>query len=230
MYQYRQINPSNKTSIIVYCSQGIVYFAYETRYLSRPYAYKLTPLFYFGMLYILGTMWSGYNPISTGMSELGAVDSPFRDITNYLGFSVLGLSIVFFSFGFRSYFRKNIQFTTVFVLVLLGGIFMTFVGFLPCDPGCVDISFTGRLHSAASTVPAILIPLSAILAANLISEKWGARWGYTSFYLGLLSLTSGPIMFIPSIDPYSRLIQRIGLGLSLIWIMLISLKVYLDES
>jgi len=42
----------------------------------------ISPILFFTILTILGLIWSGYNPVSTGMSEVGAVDSPFKDIMN----------------------------------------------------------------------------------------------------------------------------------------------------
>ncbi len=140
------------------------------------------PIFYFILLSILGIMWDGYNPISTGMSEIGAVDSPFKNIMNYLGFSLLGLFIISFSFGFRLYFKQNLQLTISFIFLLSGGIFMFLVGFLPCDSRCIDVTLRGRLHSWTSTIPALLIPLAAMLSAYPISKKWGKKWGYISFW------------------------------------------------
>ena len=58
------------------------------------------PILYFLLLTILGLMWQDYNPITTGMSEIGAVDSPFKNIINYFGFSLLGIFIILFSIGF----------------------------------------------------------------------------------------------------------------------------------
>lgn len=40
------------------------------------------PIFYFVLLTILGLLSKGYDPISTGMSEIGAVDSPFKNLMN----------------------------------------------------------------------------------------------------------------------------------------------------
>ena len=184
------------------------------------------PIFYFVLLTILGIMWNGYNPISTGMSEIGAIDSPFKNIMNYFGFSLLGLSIVAFSFGFKSYFKNNLQLKIAFILLLLGGIFMFLVGFFPCDSMCIDVSLTGKLHSITSTIPALLIPLAAMFSAYPITKMWGKKWGYISFYLGILSMASGPIMFVESLDFFSGLIQRFGIGFSLLWIMLISFKIH----
>lgn len=189
----------------------------------------ISPVFYILLLTILGLMWPGYNPISTGMSEIGAVDSPFKDIMNYLGFSLLGFSIFAFSFCLKSYFRKNLQMNIASILLSVGGIFMFLVGFFPCDAGCIDVTQTGRFHSLTSTIPAILIPLAAMLSAYPVSKKMGNNWGYVSFCLGVLSMSSGPIMFIESLNKYSGLIQRFGIGFSLLWIILVTGKLLLTK-
>ncbi len=182
------------------------------------------PVFYFILLTILGLLWKGYNPITTGMSEIGAVDSPFRDIMNYLGFSLLGISMILFSFGFKLYFKNSIQLNIAFVLSVIGGIFMFLVGFFPCDPQCKDVTVTGQLHSITSTFPAIFIPLAAMVLSYPISKEWGSNFGVGSFFLGILSLSTGPLMFIESLNACTGLIQRAGITLSLLWIFIISLK------
>ncbi|MFX0021057.1 MAG: DUF998 domain-containing protein [Candidatus Hermodarchaeota archaeon] len=184
------------------------------------------PVFFFTLLTILGLMWRGYNPISTGMSEIGAVDSPFKNIMNYMGFSLLGIFIIIFSVGLKGCFKKNLQLTFVFIFLIIGGIFMFSVGFLPCDPQCIDVTLIGKLHSFTSIIPAILIPMAAMISAYPFSRFWGNNWGYFSFFLGVLSLASGPIMFIEVLTSYSGLIQRLGFGLSLLWIFIISIKIY----
>jgi hypothetical protein len=186
------------------------------------------PVFFFTILTILGLMWSDYNPVITGMSEIGAIDSPFKDLMNYLGFSLLGIFIIIFSIGFKVYFKKNLQMTIVSILLLIGGIFMFTVGFFPCDPQCIDVSLIGELHSITSIIPAIIIPAAAMFSAYPISKIWGKNWGYLSFFLGILSLVSGPIMFLESLNNFAGLIQRLGIGFSLLWIFIISLKIYIE--
>lgn len=183
------------------------------------------PLFYFTVLSVLGLMWEEYDPIVTGMSELGAVDSPYRHAMNFLGFSVLGIIIVLFSFGFRAYFKHRVQMTASFLLLLLGGIFMFTVGFLPCDSQCIDVTITGRLHSVSSMLVAIAMPLAAMLSAHPISKLWSKKWAYFSFYLGLVSMAAGPVMFLETFNDFAGLIQRIGIACSLLWMMIISLKI-----
>lgn len=184
------------------------------------------PIFYFFLLTILGYLWNGYNPMLQSMSEIGSVGSPYKDLMNYLGFSSLGILITLFSIGLLREFGKGILKYMVFFMILIAGIFMFMVGFFPCDVGCIDITQTGKIHSITSTVPAIALPLAAMLLASVLTNKWGKKWGYFSFWLGILSMLSGPIMFIPTASPYLGLIQRVGMGLSLLWIFGISLKAY----
>lgn len=183
------------------------------------------PVFYFLLLTALGLMWKGYNPTVQSMSEIGSVVSPYKDIMNYLGFSLLGIFISLFGVGLLKEFRRGVLQYLTFFLVLIAGVFMFAVGFFPCDAGCVDVTKTGEMHSLTSTVPSITLPLAAMIIAIIITKKWGKRWGYISFWLGALSMISGPIMFISQIAPYVGIIQRVGIGLSLLWMVLISAKI-----
>lgn len=158
------------------------------------------------------------------MSEIGSVVSPYKDLMNYLGFSLLGIFIMLFGIGvFREFGKGVLQYLALF-LILAAGIFMFAVGFFPCDAGCIDVTQTGRWHSITSTVPSITLPLAAMLLATVFTKRWGKRWGYISFWLGAFSMVSGPIMFIPAIAPYLGIVQRIGIGLSLLWTVLVSAK------
>lgn len=187
-------------------------------------------VFYFLLLTTLGLMWRNYNPVLQSMSEIGSVASPYKNIMNYLGFSLLGICITFFGIGLFKKFGKGILQYLTFFLVLVAGIFMFTVGFFPCDAGCVDVTKTGAIHSLVSTVPSIALPLAAMLMATIITKKWGTKWGHISFWLGVISMASGPVMFVPQIAPYLGIVQRIGIGLSLLWMALVSTKAIKDNS
>lgn len=182
------------------------------------------PLWYILLLTILGSMWDGYDPVLQSMSEIGSVTSPYKDIMNYAGFSWLGTSMLLFGAGlWRTLGRGGLQYITC-LLVWIAGIFMLAVGFFPCDAGCVDVTRTGTIHSITSTVPSIALPLAAMMMATIVTKMWGVKWGYISFWLGVLSMVSGPVMFVPQSAPYLGMIQRVGIGLSLLWMVLISMK------
>ena len=57
------------------------------------------PLTYAIVLTVLGVLWSGYNPVHQYMSELGAVDAPHAFVMNFLGFQLLGISMVALGLG-----------------------------------------------------------------------------------------------------------------------------------
>lgn len=182
------------------------------------------PAFYWVLLTALGMIWTGYDPVSQSMSEIGAVDSPFKNAMNYAGFSLLGVFIILFSIGFVSCFHRSATIIISFALLLIGGVFMFLVGFFPCDAGCVDVTRTSELHSITSTIPAICLPLAAMLSAAAISMRWGNRFGTLLFFAGFLSMASGPLMFVPFFEDKIGLIQRLGIGFSLLWMMTVSAK------
>ena len=105
------------------------------------------PVFYFLILSVLGYLWAGHNPVFQSMSEIGSVVSPYKDIMNYFGFSLLGIFMVLFGFGSLNEFGKGTLQYLVFSLILIAGISMFIVGFFPCDAGCIDVTQTGKWHS-----------------------------------------------------------------------------------
>ncbi|MCA9388935.1 DUF998 domain-containing protein [Candidatus Berkelbacteria bacterium] len=187
------------------------------------------PVFFFSLLGFLGTMWPGYSPIATGMSELGAVNSPVKTIMNFLGFSTLGITITVFAVGLYNYLRSDWQLKLASLFVLIAGLGMIVVGFLPCDPNCIDTTIIGHSHSLVSMIPAIIMPIGAMVSAHSLAKRWGNAWGRLFFALGFLSLLSGPIMFLDSTISYTGLIQRLGIGGSLLWMMIVSTKILLEN-
>jgi len=187
------------------------------------------PLFYFFLLALLGYMWSGYNPIVQSMSEIGSVVSPYKSVMNYLGFSTLGVCISIFGIGLSKEFKRSMPGKISFLLLMVAGIAMLFVGFFPCDAGCVDVTITGTMHSLFSMLPSVALPFAAMVIANDVSKRWGMGWGIFSFWMGILSVFSGPLMFLPETSPYLGLLQRVGIGFSLVWMVTVSAKIILDQ-
>lgn len=192
---------------------------------NLPYCLGLTiPVFFFLLLTYLGVLWknSGYNPITTGMSELGAIDAPYSYVANLLGFSLLGATVSFFGFNLLKHIKKTRQAHAAIFLLIIGGVSLFAVGFFPCDSNCVDVTTVGKMHSVLSTISAILIPAAIVLLAHPLYKQFNAKVGYTSFYLGILSFLAGPVMYVPQIENYTGIVQRLGLGFSLVWMMYLS--------
>jgi hypothetical membrane protein len=197
----------------------------SSQYIRLTFALGLSaPMYFFMVLQILGMMWPGYNFISRFMSEVGGVESPNMVIMNVFGFMALGLMIMVFGSGFWLYFKKNIWLKVSSFLLVFGGLFMFLVGFFPCDPGCVEVTLTGRLHTLTSFFPALAWPAAAILAAvGFYKEKgWGVRWFVISLLLGGASFMFGSLMSLPQVFPVIGLAQRAAAGMSLLWIAVVA--------
>ncbi len=110
------------------------------------------PAVYAIVLTVLGLLWEGYNPISQGMSELGAANAPHALFMNVFGFQLLGIFIVAFGYGLRRFLNGNWLSKMGIALVIIGGIDLIVVGFFPIDVGGVTSSFTGLVHDISATI------------------------------------------------------------------------------
>lgn len=184
------------------------------------------PLFYVVMTTVLGVLWDGYDQIRDTQSELGAVDSPYRHLMNFAGFSALGVSIVAFATAYALAFRRGIWHTLATLLLVVAGAGMVIVGFLPCDPGCVDVTQTGRLHGTFSAPAAIGLPMAAMLSATVFRAdgRFSTTWQAASFWLGLLALASGPVIAAELLDDANGLLQRAAMWPPLLWMTAVSMK------
>ena len=135
-------------------------------------------IYYFGLMETLGRMWPGYSSITNHMSELGGVESPYKNIMNVFGFMGVGVMIMMFSWGFYQQFKHNVYLKTSSLCMLLAGLFMIIVGFFPCDAHCIDVTFIGKLHTITSIPQSILLPLGVIVASfGFEREKqWERKW------------------------------------------------------
>lgn len=161
-----------------------------------PWISVLGPLFFFSLVTVLGVVWEGYDPIRDTQSELGAVDSPNRVLMNVAGFMGLGVWILAFSAAYYLILRPSPAKILAAGLLVIAGASMITVGFYPCDPGCVDLTPTGRLHSIFSMPGAIGLPVAAMVSGVAFRSdgRFGKAWQVLSFGLGLLTLASGPIV------------------------------------
>lgn len=123
------------------------------------------PLLYVLLVTVLGRLWEGYDPIRDSMSELGGVESPYGPLMNVAGFMALGVSILAFAAAYQLLLPRGRWKAAATGLLVVADAFMVAVGFFPCDPGCVDVTRTGTLHSITSTPQAIALPLAAMASA-----------------------------------------------------------------
>ena len=145
---------------------------------------------------------------------------------NVFGFMLLGVFIILFGLGFCAQFVDSWARRLVFACLVIAGGFMIIVGFFPCDPKCIDVTTIGKLHSLTSIPQSIALPLAAIFSATMLGkdDRFGKGWGLLSFSLGNASMLVGPLMGIEALYGYVGIIQRFGIGFSLMWMLLVSVK------
>jgi len=184
------------------------------------------PLFYIAPVVVLGLLWDGYDPIRQTQSELGAVDSPYGDLMNVAGFMGLGFTILAFAVAYCLLLKGGWAQKLATFLLVVGGLGMVVVGFFPCDAGCVDVTRTSELHSIFSMPGAIGLPTAAMLSslAFRTDGRFSAAWQVVSFWLGLLTLASGPIIAAELIGGVDGALQRAAMWAPLLWMAAVSWK------
>lgn len=176
------------------------------------------PLVYIALTVGLGLLWDGYDPVRQTQSELGGVDSPYRTWMN-LAFAGLGLTILAFALAYHLRLRWSVARWVAVGLLVVAGAGMVTVAFFPCDPGCVDVTTTGRLHGMFSAPGAIGIPAAAMVS-SLAFERDGrisTGWRAASFWVGTLSLLSGPVVAAGLLPDVDGVLQRAGMWTGLLW-------------
>jgi hypothetical membrane protein len=183
------------------------------------------PVGYLVLVTVLGMLWDGYDPIRDTQSELGAVDSPHRLVMNLAGFMGLGVSLLAFAAAYWLLLRPSWAKTLATGLLAAAGVGMVVVGFFPCDAGCVDVTATGRLHSLFSMPGAIGLPAAAMVSALAFRRdgRLGTLWQAVSFWLGLVTLVSGPLIAAELVEGGNGLLQRAAMWPSLLWLTTVSL-------
>lgn len=177
----------------------------------------ITP-FFFLLLTLFGALWTGYNPIHQHMSEVGAVNSPYKMIMNLFGFILAGISVTLVGIIAR---QGNAARTKTGIIVawltIISGVAFILVGIFPCDAKCIDVTLSGRLHTLFSMIPSMLLPTAAILSYWLFDDK---RMASVAMAFGLLSFLGGTLMSLPALEALLGLFQRLGMFFAMAWVSL----------
>ena len=177
------------------------------------------PVSYAFVTAILGLLWPKYNPISMGMSELGAVGAPHAFFMNAFGFQLLGVLVAAFGFGLYRSLRNGLISKIGAVLIVIGGIDMIAVGFFPMDPAGLPNSLTNIGHDITATIAsnAVTIGMIVLTLGFRKDNQWRPFWLFT-LVSAIASIALSPFPMFPTYNPYAGLIQRMAMGFALLWI------------
>jgi len=183
------------------------------------------PVSYAFVTAILGLFWPESNPISIGMSELGAIGAPHAFFMNAFGFQLLGVLVAAFGFGLYRSLRNGLISKIGAVLIVIGGIDMIAVGFFPMDPAGLPNSLTNIGHDITATIAsnAVTIGMIVLTLGFRKDNQWRPFWLFT-LVSAIASIALSPFPMFPTYNPYAGLIQRMAMGFALLWIDVISIK------
>ena len=180
----------------------------------------IAPVLLFLTIIILGFLNPDYSHIIEGISGLGAVGEPNAIVMNFIGFFIIGILIMFFSFGIHKGINQGKESKTGMVFLFLCGVFWVLIGLFPI--GAVN-SFSERVHGLA----AFFSFLSGGIGIMIISRKFkkDAYWKKYSLYSllsGLIIITG--VLFLGRLGIYGGLNQRIFLAVLFLWIELTAIN------
>ena len=186
------------------------------------------PVGYLVLVTVLGMLWDGYDPVRDTQSELGAVNAPHGTVMNLAGFMALGACILAFAAAYWLLLASSWAKLLATGLLVLAGVGMVVVGFFPCDAGCVDVTVIGRLHSPFSMPGAVGLPAAVMVSALVFRRdgRFGVAWQVVSFWLGLATLVSGPLIAAELVGGVNGLVQRAAMWVPLGWMVAVSIRLY----
>jgi len=188
------------------------------------------PIFFIILLTVLGVLWQGYSPIIQFMSEIGAVGSPYSPIMQFGGFSLLGLVWIDFCILLILELKRTWISNVSIGLLLLGSVAMFLVGFFRCDVSCINITFSGKIHSMLAMISNIAFVFGMLVLHFQIckDERFSKGLVTVLLIMTIVSNILSPLIMLPQLKAVTGLVQRAGIFLPLIWTTIISYIIYMN--
>lgn len=194
------------------------------------YSGFIGPVIYAAVLFTLGALEPGYDPISQSMSELGAVDAPYAIIMNTLGFPLLGIFFILFSVGVHRNISPGKGSGLGPFMIILSGVFLILTGVFQCDSGCIDVTLTGELHSLFATLAAfVMIPVPLTLVPRVYYDQNWRHYVWFSWVVVILTSLLSILYLVPELAIWEGLLQRLAIGAPLVWIEVTAYKIIKED-
>lgn len=95
----------------------------------------------------------------------------------------------------------------------------------PCEPSCVNQSFSGKMHDIFSSIPAIAIILVLLLISKSMKRdiRWKKYWAYT-LATNICTMLCSFLLIFSVLEGWIGLVQRFGMGIPLLWMMITAIR------
>ena len=183
-------------------------------------------VFFFTVYFLFQFFYHGYDIGSQTISELGALQSPVKLLTNLFGFSLFGIFIMLFSLGLFRSKEINLGCKTGAFFMLATGILMYLTGIF-YNSTARGFSSIDKLHIIVSNYQFPVFAIGLVIFAFGIAFNRKLRW-LTAVILvgGLITLWFANIFFFTHELANRGLWQRAAIGLPYILMMIVAIALY----
>lgn len=185
----------------------------------------IEPIFYFILITVLSFRRPNYNLERNYISELCNINSPHRVIISLFSFVFLGTTVLFHAWALNTLTIDNLFSPIANFSLYSAGIFLILLGFIRAD-GETKTKI-GRWHRPLTAPVAAGLPIAMLTYGTIFwaDERWLIFWPEFSVFLAALILIVDEIL-LKKPDYIVGIIQRLGIGLALLWIFSTSLWMY----
>lgn len=184
----------------------------------------VAPVLREAVIYGLGAATPGYSAARDFLSELGALEAPYRIPMNILGIGLIGIMMVSASLGLWAVARGSLGGRAAAVLVGISGVAFVFVASFPCDPGCSTTAMGPRMiiHLLAGFLAMGALVLAATaFGVSRIRQPVGSTLGWVSLTLGISGTAAYAVLALYAADlTHPGMVQRIVQGTGDLWLLL----------
>jgi hypothetical membrane protein len=193
----------------------------------------LVPIFYLGLVIILGLLEPGYSHMTKMMSILGGVGG-IRGLAFNIGVSIVGILIIAFSIELHRSINKGRGSKIGPGLIILGGVGLIGSCIFHCDLGCanfiVERNFIGTMHALTAFIGGLGLGISPFfIFARLRKDPQWKNYKWFTLIMGILSNIPAVVLWVTVFTigapkEIGGMIQRLSLIFPLIWIGMMSYR------
>jgi hypothetical protein len=182
------------------------------------------------VLPISGYIQPDYSQIENLISELNERGLPYSLPIGYFGFLPIGLATLFFIWRLKSDIVHSKRSIVGLLFIALSGVDWVVTVFAPCDQGCPasgDISLSQEIHNLSGFLTLVLVPIGVYLLINPLRESGFGKVVTVMSVITVVNIVVTLAILIFEFFPGAPgLVQRIDLGVFLVYLSILSIKVY----
>ena len=170
---------------------------------------------------ILGEVTPDYNPVSDSISQMGAPGRPYAHVLS-TGYAVYGLLMGVAAYGLY----RGMGFTDMAKnLTILVGVHSVSTMLLGVFPDTLDIARKhlgdNFLHNTISAFSYLPLLISILIVRGIASQEKGLKVaGILGVFVIIVNLPMPAINYVPPIEPFAGLVQRLLSGSISLWVTL----------